>query len=250
MSKMLKGTLKFTGMISLIIVGLAFVACEQKEPDMGKEVLIRVADREMTVLDFNSAFEIAKIAYDDNIKENPEDLINAQIRLLNQLTVEMILLERAEELGIIVSEAELDKAVSAIKSDYPQGEFEKTLLEFAVSYDAWEKRLQNRLIIDKVIDEELDSRITITPEDISAFYQKNYQDREDNSGSTRDSEDINEAIVKQLRRIKAEESYNSWIEELRGKYEIEINRDQWERLTGSKRIEEDVNSPNEMSEKN
>jgi hypothetical protein len=247
---MLKGTLKFTGMISLIIVGLAFVACEQKEPDMGKEVLIRVADREMTVLDFNSAFEIAKIAYDDNIKENPEDLINAQIRLLNQLTVEMILLERAEELGIIVSEAELDKAVSAIKSDYPQGEFEKTLLEFAVSYDAWEKRLQNRLIIDKVIDEELDSRITITPEDISAFYQKNYQDREDNSGSTRDSEDINEAIVKQLRRIKAEESYNSWIEELRGKYEIEINRDQWERLTGSKRIEEDVNSPNEMSEKN
>jgi hypothetical protein len=247
---MLKGTLKFIGMISLIIVGLAFVACEQKEPDMGKEVLIRVADREMTVLDFNSAFEIAKIAYDDNIKENPEDLINAQIRLLNQLTVEMILLERAEELGIIVSEAELDKAVSAIKSDYPQGEFEKTLLEFAVSYDAWEKRLQNRLIIDKVIDEELDSRITITPEDISAFYQKNYQDREDNSGSTRDSEDINEAIVKQLRRIKAEESYNSWIEELRGKYELEINRDQWERLTGSKRIEEDVNSPNEMSEKN
>ena len=75
-----------------------FPACEQKETDLGKEVLIRVADRVMTVLDFNNAFEIAKIAYENHIKEQPEDLRKAQIRLLNQLTVEMILLERAEEL--------------------------------------------------------------------------------------------------------------------------------------------------------
>ena len=98
---------KLVTILGSLILFLAFAACEQKEPDLGKEVLIRVADRIMTVLDFNSAFEIAKIAYDDNLKENPEDMINAQIRLLNQLTVEMVLLERAEELGIAVSEAEL-----------------------------------------------------------------------------------------------------------------------------------------------
>ena len=247
---MLKRTSRIFGLIGSVVVFLAVAACEQKEPDLGKEVLIRVSDRVMTVLDFNSAFEIAKIAYDDNIKENPEDRINAQIRLLNQLTVEMILLERAEELGITVSEAELEKAVSGIKSDYPEGEFEKTLLEFAVSYEAWENRLRNRLIIDKVIEEELNNRITITPEDISEFYQKNYQDREDKTESAQDSEDINEAIVKQLRRIKAEESYNSWIEELRGKYEIEINRDQWERLTGSNRMEENDSSRKDISQKN
>ncbi|MDJ0816543.1 MAG: SurA N-terminal domain-containing protein [Desulfobacterales bacterium] len=247
---MLKRPLKLFSLIGSVFVFLTVAACEQKEPDLGKEVLIRVSDRVMTVLDFNSAFEIAKIAYDDNIKENPEDRINAQIRLLNELTVEMILLERAEELAITVSEAELEKAVSAIKSDYPEGEFEKTLLEFAVSYEAWENRLRNRLIIDKVIEEELNTRITITPEDISEFYQKNYQDREDNTESAQESEDINEAIVKQLRRIKAEESYNSWIDELRGKYEIEINRDQWERLTGSLRIEENDSSQKDISQKN
>ena len=237
-------------LIGSVFILLALASCEKKEPDLGKEVLIRVGDRVMTVLEFNNAFEIAKIAYDDNIKENPEDLINAQIRLLNQLTIEMILLEQAEKLGIGISASELENAVTAIKSDYPEGEFEKTLLEYAVSYEAWESRLKNRLIIDKVIEEELKNRITITPEDISEFYKNHYQGRENDSGPTQESEDINETIVKQLRRIKAEQSYDSWIEELKGQYVIEINSDQWERLTGSKRIQENGKAQNDVSKKN
>jgi hypothetical protein len=224
--------------IGSIVLLLFLSACEKKEADLGKEVLIRVADRTMTVFDFNDAFEITKIAYENDIKEQPDDLRKAKIRLLNQLTVEMILLERAEELKISVTEAELEQAVSAIKGDYPEGEFEKTLLEFAVSYDSWEDRLRNRLILEKVIEEELKNRITITAEDISDYYQKNYQGRQEESGAGQSSEDINEAIVKQLRRQKAEDAYNAWIGTLKAQYEIEINRVQWEKISGSKSIEE------------
>jgi len=201
----------------------------------------------MTVLDFNNAFEITKIAYEDNVQEQPEDIRQAQIRLLNELTVEMVLLERAEELKIGVTEDELEKAVSEIKSDYPEGEFEKTLLEYAVSYDSWKDRLKNRLILEKVIEEELKNRVTIAPEDITEYYQKNYQDREEESGAGQTSEDINEAIVKQLRRQKAENAYNSWIEALKGQYEIEINTVQWEKITGSKSIEENDITASDVS---
>ena len=224
-----------TGLIPALFF---LLACEPKEADLGKEVLIRVADRVMTVLDFKNAFEITKIAYEDNIKEQPEDLRQAQIRLLNQLTVEMILLERAEALQISITDAELEQAISEIKGDYPEGEFEKTLLEYAVSYDSWKDRLRNRLILEKVIEEELKNQITITTEDISDYYQKHYRDREEESETEQSSEDINEAIVKQLRRQKAEETYNAWIESLKEQYEIEVNRVQWEKLTGSKSIEE------------
>ena len=180
---MLIRSLKIYGLIGSIILLFFLSACEQKETDLGKEVLIRVGDRVMTVLDFNNAFEITKIAYEDNIKEQPEDLRKAQIRLLNQLTVEMILLERAEALRISITDAELEQAISVIKGDYPEGEFEKTLLEYAVSYDSWKDRLRSRLILEKVIEEELKNRITITPEDISDYYQKHYQGREEESGS-------------------------------------------------------------------
>ena len=233
--------------IGPIILFFLFSACEKKDPDPGKEFLIRVDDRVMTVVDFNNAFEIAKIAYENDIKEHPEELKKARIRLLNQLTVEMILLERAEELGIEITDAEFDNAVSAIKSDYPEGEFENTLLEFAVSYDSWKDRLKNRLIQEKVIEEELKNRITITPEDISEFYQKNYGGQKKKSTPDKNEEDINETIVKQLRRQKAEEAYDSWIEGLKGQYKIEINNDQWEKVTESKSIEKDGKAVSDVS---
>jgi TnpA family transposase len=108
----------------------------------------------------------------------------------------------------------------------------------AVSYDFWKERLRNRLILEKVIDEELNNQITITPEDISEYYQKNYESMDEESESVQKSEDINEAIVKQLRRQKAEGTYNSWIEELKGQYAVEINKDQWEKITGLESTEE------------
>ena len=148
------------------------------------------------------------------------------------------MLERAKELEISVSDDELEGAVSEIKSDYPEGEFEETLIEFAVSYDAWLNRLRTRLTMDKVVEAELKNRISISPEDISQYYKKNFEGKEIESDATQSSEDINETIVKQLRREKAEQAYETWIEELKTKYHIEINSEQWDKITASKRIKE------------
>jgi hypothetical protein len=84
--------------------------------------------------------------------------------------------------------------------------------------------------MEKLIEKELENRITITPEDISEYYKKNFQGKKGESESASASGDINEIIVKQLRREKAEESYKPWIEELKAKYEIEINGEQWEKI--------------------
>jgi len=211
--------------------------CEQKGSHLENEVLIRAGDRVVTVHDFKQAFEIAKTAYAHNIREQTEDLRKAQLRLLNQLIVETVLLERAEELGISITDAEVERAVSEIKSDYPAGEFEETLLEFAVSYDSWESRLKTRLTMEKVIEKELEDRITLTPEDIAEYYKKNYQGKNTDSDPAQTSEDINEAIVKQLRRKKAEDAYETWIEELKKKYAVEINSEQWEKINSIKEVD-------------
>ena len=228
-------TIWLIGPISFLFL---FSGCGEKGSGLGNEVLIRVGDRVVTVLDFNEAFEISKIAFDPSAGEQGQDLREAQLRLLNELILEMILLERADEIGISVTDTELEQAVAAIKSDYPSGEFEATLLEFAVSYDTWESRLKTRLTMEKVIEKELENRITITPGDIAEYYKKNFQGKKDESDSTPATGDINQIIVKQLRREKAEKSYKTWIEELKAKYEIEINGEQWEKIAGSQSTKE------------
>ena len=123
---MIKNLFRIDCLLGLVLLGIVSTGCEQKASDYGTGVLLRVGDRVLTVLDFNEAFEISKTAYAHNIRQQSEDLRDAQMRLLNQLTVELLLLERAQELGISVTQEELERAVSEIKSDYPEGEFEQT----------------------------------------------------------------------------------------------------------------------------
>lgn len=215
---------------------IALASCADSGSNDENEVLIRIGDRIVTVLEFNEAFEIAKTAFPHHIRHNREDLQQAQLRLLNQMTVEMILLERAEELGIEISEAELQKAIGDIKGDYPEGVFEETLLEFAVSYKTWEDRLRIRLLMQKVVDKELKDQITISPEDIARFYEENYKGQKFDSDLDDNANDINEAIISNLRRKKAEEAYKTWINELKAKYKIEINSARLEKIMGSNDI--------------
>jgi hypothetical protein len=221
-------------LLGAVLLFASFSGCMDSESNLDHEPLIRVGDRILTVLDFNKAFEIAKTAYPHNLKDEPEDYRNARLRLLNQLVVEMIILERAEELNLTISSEEINKAVSEIKSDYPEDTFEMVLLENAVSYESWQARLKNRLLMQKVVDNELKSQITITPEDIARYYEENYQATDADAESISADKDINENIIKHLRQQKAEQAYKTWIKELKGKYSIEINDTHWERLSGSK----------------
>jgi hypothetical protein len=197
------------------------------------EHLIRVGDRVLTVLEFNQAFEISKTAYSHKLRFEPDDFKNAQLHLLNQLMVEMIILERAEELGLNISDEELAKAVADIKIDYPEDTFEKTLLEFAVSYESWEAQLRKRLLMEKVVDSELKNQIVITSEDITKYYEKNFKAQEPDMDSATKIENINEMIIKHLRREKTEEAYTRWIKKLKQQYTIEINSIQWEKIFDS-----------------
>ena len=230
---MILKSFKTSWLIGSVLFLILSAGCGENGSEAESEVLIRVGDRVVTILDFKEAFELSKTEYASGAGGQPGDSEKARLRLLNELSVEMVILERAGEIGIGVTEDELEKTVAEIKSDYPEGEFEKTLLEFAVSYEAWKNRLKTRLIMDKVIDKELKNRITITSEDIAEHYKKHYQGRENDPGSDQPSADINEIIVHQLRRQKAEEAYKAWIEELKAKYEIEINGQLWEKITGA-----------------
>ena len=229
--KMAKFYKIFQLVLSIFIIFL-LPGCDQKGSDLGKETLIRVGDRVVTVLDFNTALEIAKTAHDHNIDLPSEDLRNAKLRLLNQLTEQMLIMERARELGIETSELEVEKTVSDIKKDYPEDSFEQTLLEYAVPYNVWEEGLKKRLLIEKVVNKELSGKITITPEEISKYYEGYYKGDGLTSNFEDKSKNINKIIITNLRRQKLEEAYKSWIKKLQQKYTIEVNKMQLEKITG------------------
>ncbi|MEJ2657781.1 MAG: SurA N-terminal domain-containing protein [Desulfobacterales bacterium] len=233
---------KCVALICCLWVGWALTGCSGSEQKQKDAYLIKVGDRIITVADFNKAFKIAKAAYSSDGIQQPDSIMKVRLRLVQQMAEEMILLERAKDLGIAVTDSEVEKASENIKADYPGNEFEKSLIEYAVPYPSWKEGLKKRLIMEKVVAKELGGRIDITPEDISKYSQAHLSNvsetpdkntKETTEGAESKTPDPkatekagHDAIVKILRREKMENAYASWMEELKKKYIVEINKEE------------------------
>ena len=216
--------------ILFTIVLVLFCHCSRSSHD--DDYLIRVGSSIVTVAEFKHAVE--EVA--DEIFPGEQDIsasarTDLMIRVLNQLTEELMITERGKALGMSVADEELEQAVAEIKADYPDDTFEKTLLENAVSFQSWKKKLATRLLINKVIQKELVDQAEITSQDVADYFQIHYPE---GVPEGEDAAENNQKIVRHLRHQKAEEMYQAWIENLRKAYPVDVDQQRWNRLADSK----------------
>lgn len=230
------------GCFTPIVIGIVFAlaGCRDVDPVQVNGYLIRVGMHVVTVQDFNEAFEIAKVAYPHNAMQDPVVLEAMRVRLFNQLSDEMVLMERANVLGLVVSDSELEGAIAEIKADYPEGMFQQTLHASAISFSSWKKRLRIRLYVEKVVQRDLAERVEISPEDVAKYYGTKGQNGTDDFFLPEELDEINEGTVDHFRRKKAEEAYSGWIKALKQAYTVEINHVLWEKMSGVKFPEADA----------
>jgi hypothetical protein len=152
---MIRYSITFVLLSCFLWVGYTLVGCSDFEHKQKDEYFIKVGSRTITVAEFNKAFEIAKNAYSNNRIRKTDIAREARLRLIQQMTEEMILLQRAEELGITVTDSQVEKALKDIKKDYPDNVFQETLLEYAVPYQSFTEGLKTRLIMEKVITQNI-----------------------------------------------------------------------------------------------
>ena len=224
---------RFVALIGCLSIIYPMAGCADAESKYRDDYFIRVGDSVITVLDFNRAFEIAKAAYSHGAMQQPDAVKEARLRLVKQISEEMILRQRAKDMGIKITDEEIKQAVEDIKQDYPENVFDQILLEYAVPYQQWEKGLETRLLMEKVIAKELGAQIQVTPDEVSKYYEAHHKNDELTPDIKKVSKDINKTLMRNLRRKKIEEAYKPWIKELQKKYIIEINKLQWEKIIGS-----------------
>ncbi len=217
-------------MAVMMLSAVMLFGCSRK--NAGDDVILQVGSRSVRVSEFRQDVEAAaEEAFPGEHQTDPNALNNLRMRVLNQLTEELIICEYADRLGLKVTEAELRDAVEAIKADYPDETFEQTLLENAVSFQDWQQKLARRLLVEKVIAKELIDHVEITTEDVAEYYKTHYPQGPPPDQS---EQDLNVKIVTHLRQQKAEEMYQNWIEGLRKTYSVSVNQKHWDAMVGGK----------------
>jgi hypothetical protein len=217
-----------TGLIGAAVVA---VGCNPSASKQAENFLVRAGEQKITASEYQGALELYKIAYPDDAGMGAAEPRDVRLDLLNELGEELVILNRAAELGLTISDAELEAAVEAVKRDYPPGVFEQTLLESAIPYDTWKKRLRVRLLVEKTMGADLKSETPISAEEVTAYYNQHYRGQASAAKTDDEFQKLKASILADLKQKRIEDAYGEWIGRLQEKYPVEINQALWEQVS-------------------
>jgi peptidyl-prolyl cis-trans isomerase SurA len=93
-----------------------------------------------------------------------------RLNILRELIENEILMRRAEKLGLLATDEEVDRKLNEYKSPYTQEQFDARLKEKKISLDDFKRDIRRTLTVDKVLNKEVTSKINITDQDVTSYY--------------------------------------------------------------------------------
>ena len=107
-------------------------------------------------------------------ERSSEDQIMIQkLEILRSLIDSEIMLQRAEKLGLMAVDADVETKLNELKAPYTKEEFQKQLQSKKITLEDLKAQLRRDLSIQKLFNKEITSHITITDADVANFYNEN-----------------------------------------------------------------------------
>ncbi|HVS03623.1 MAG TPA: peptidyl-prolyl cis-trans isomerase [Thermoanaerobaculia bacterium] len=163
--------------LCLVLIGLAAPA--QLAADVVNRIVLRINARIATLIDFEQALADRRQAILQSPDLEPgrrqELLAEAGRRVFADLYEELLLLSRADQLGIRVSDADVAEAMSRTKQRMgieTDEQFHQALAAAGIGEDQLRQRLRRNLLVQHVMSREVQSRIQVEEEDLRLYYQQ------------------------------------------------------------------------------
>ncbi len=166
----LRGTLR-TAAFCLVLSAAAFARAE-----MVDKVLAVVNDEVVTQREFDRIFVPIKEAYEANFQgeELQQRLDAARKGILDQLIDAKLVISLAKKKNVKVDEEEMNKRIGTIKGYYAtEEEFLKALDDKGTNMSEFEKDVKDQMLAQELVNQEVASKITVTPAEVEDVYSKN-----------------------------------------------------------------------------
>jgi peptidyl-prolyl cis-trans isomerase SurA len=134
----------------------------------GDDVAATVDGRKITRADLEKYYENQTAGSQQ--QPSGEQATSLHLSILHQLVDFEILMRRAEKLGLLATDDEVERKLNEIKSPYTKEEFEARMKEKKLTLDDFKRDLRRQLTVDKVLNKEVTSKINVTDQDIANYY--------------------------------------------------------------------------------
>jgi peptidyl-prolyl cis-trans isomerase SurA len=150
---------------------MALVLLGSCQKSVAPDVAATVNGRSITYADLNHA--ISAQFPNAPLKGNPDQTTQLRLEALRALIDNEILLQRAEKEGLLASDSDVDAKLNEVKVGYTLEEFQKQMDERKMTIAELKTQIRRELSIEKLMNKEIGSRITISDADVSNFYAAN-----------------------------------------------------------------------------
>jgi peptidyl-prolyl cis-trans isomerase SurA len=106
-------------------------------------------------------------------RSNEDQTMSNKLEVLNTMITSEIMWQRAEKLGLTAVDADVETELNKMKAPYTKEEFDKQLAARHMTIDDLRAQVRRDLTVNKLINKEITSKITITDADVTNFYNSN-----------------------------------------------------------------------------
>ena len=109
----------------------------------------------------------------DSPAPSQEEALSLKLSVLDELINSEILLERAQKMNLVATDAEVEDKFTETKSPYTEEEFQSRLKVTGLTVDDLKSDIRRQLSIQKLLNREVVAKISITDQDVADYYNKN-----------------------------------------------------------------------------
>ncbi|MCG8529347.1 MAG: peptidylprolyl isomerase [Desulfovibrionales bacterium] len=149
----------------------AVVGCTQLPEEKG--VVARVNGDPIYLKDMEARYDLNNIGWVSAGAPTVETMSAEYGSVLSELIVyKLVGIALASE-GLAVTDAEVQEEEQAIRADYPEGLFERTLTEEYIDIAVWRQFLQRHLELRLFLNDVLRPKISLNYQEVEAYYKEN-----------------------------------------------------------------------------
>lgn len=153
----------------VIVMALVAAACNRgPDPDVaamvdGHEISRAEVERHYQ----NQLREMSELPGEDEARM-------LRLSLVRELIDRQIMLRRAEKLGLMAVDSEVEEGLKSYRASYPgEQAFEQHLRDRGLTLDELRNELRRSLTVSKLFNREITSRISVSDEELRSYYDEN-----------------------------------------------------------------------------
>jgi len=154
-----------SGLFVIVLFAL-LTACSTK---VGGDVMATVDGRKIFRSDVDKYYD-NQVASAQQAPSG-EQATALRLNILRQMIDDQILMRRAEKLGLLATDDEVDRRFNDIKAPFTQEEFDKRMQERKITIADFKSDIRRSITVDKVIKKEVSSKINVTDQDVTDYYK-------------------------------------------------------------------------------